>query len=62
MVTTLRSHLSAGTVLQREDLTIKKPGTGLPPERLDDVVGRTLARSVTADQLLAPEDIENFSR
>lgn len=54
--------MTAGTVLRREDLTIKKPGTGLPPERLDDVVGRTLARSVTADQLLAPEDIENFSR
>ena len=31
---------------QREHLAIKKPGTGLPPERLDDVVGRRLARAV----------------
>jgi N-acetylneuraminate synthase len=27
---------------------IKKPGTGLPPERLEDIIGRRLARPVTA--------------
>jgi N,N'-diacetyllegionaminate synthase len=53
--------LPAGTVLAREHLTIKKPGTGLPPERLDDVVGRRLRRALTADQLLAAEDIEGLT-
>ena len=56
-----KAALPAGTVLGREHLVIKKPGTGLPPERLDDVVGRRLARAVAADQLLAPEDIEGFT-
>jgi len=53
--------LAAGTVLAREHLLIKKPGTGLPPERLDEVVGRRLTRAVAADHLLAPEDVEGLS-
>ena len=53
--------LPAGTVLTREHLRIKKPGTGLPPDRLDDVVGRKLARAVTTDHVLAPEDVEGLS-
>jgi N,N'-diacetyllegionaminate synthase len=56
-----KAPLPAGTVLGREHLVIKKPGTGLPPERLADIVGRRLARPVAADQLLAAEDIEGFT-
>ena len=39
---------------------IKKPGTGLPPERLDEIVGRRLAAAVAADQLLTADDIEGL--
>jgi N-acetylneuraminate synthase len=53
-----RTALPAGTVLTREHLALKKPGTGLPPERLEDLVGRTLKVPVKADHLLALEDIE----
>ena len=53
--------LQAGAVLTRADLRVKKPGTGLPPERLDEVVGRRLRRGVAADQLLAVEDIDGLS-
>jgi N-acetylneuraminate synthase len=56
-----RDALPAGTLLSSEHLAIKKPGTGLPPHRLDDVIGRRLTRAVAADQLLAPEDIEGFT-
>jgi len=55
-----RQALAAGTVLTRDQIAIKKPGTGLPPARLDDVVGRRLAKAVAADQLLAAEDIEGL--
>jgi len=55
-----RRALPAGAVLAAADLAIKKPGTGLPPERLADVVGRKLARAVEADQLLAIDDIEGL--
>jgi len=53
--------LAAGTVLTRDQLAIKKPGTGLSPARLDEVVGRRLTRAVAADQLLTTEDIEGLS-
>ncbi len=56
-----RRALPAGAVLQREDLAIKKPGTGLPPDRLADLVGRRLARPVAADQLLAAEDVDGLA-
>jgi N,N'-diacetyllegionaminate synthase len=55
-----RRALPAGTVLAAADLAIKKPGTGLPPERLADLVGRTLRRPVEADQLLAADDVEGL--
>lgn len=55
-----RQALPAGTVLTRAHLAVKKPGTGLPPARLDEIIGRRLARDVAADQLLVPEDIEGL--
>jgi N-acetylneuraminate synthase len=55
-----RRSLPAGTVLSAADLAIKKPGTGLPPDRLADLVGRTLRRAVEADELLATEDVEGL--
>jgi N,N'-diacetyllegionaminate synthase len=48
-------------VIAREHVAIKKPGTGLPPDRLEEIIGRRLARRVTADQVLAAEDIEGFA-
>jgi N-acetylneuraminate synthase len=56
-----REALPAGTVLAPEHLVIKKPGTGLSPERLREVIGRRLTRSVAADQVLAVEDIEGLT-
>jgi len=55
------ASLPAGTVIEREHVVVKKPGTGLPPDRLEDVIGRRLARPVTADQVLAAEDIEGLA-
>jgi N-acetylneuraminate synthase len=54
--------LPAGTVLTREDILVKKPGTGLPPDRLDEVVGLRLSRAVAADHLFTADDIEGLSR
>jgi N-acetylneuraminate synthase len=51
-------NLKAGSILKADDLTLKKPGTGLPPERLADIIGRRLKRSVTADTLIEESDFE----
>jgi sialic acid synthase SpsE len=57
----LRQQLPEGTVLRREHLVVKKPGTGIPPAHLERVVGRRLTRALDADHLLAPEDLEGFT-
>jgi N,N'-diacetyllegionaminate synthase len=56
-----RHAIAAGTVLTRDHLAIKKPGTGLSPDRLDEVVGRRLRRSVDVDEVLSADDVEGLS-
>lgn len=53
-----RENLPAGTVLDKEHVTVKKPGTGIPAARLDDIVGKRLIRDVQVDELLTGEDLE----
>jgi N-acetylneuraminate synthase len=51
-----RRDLPAGTLLAPEDLTVKKPGTGIPAARLASVIGQRLVRDVKADELLRETD------
>jgi hypothetical protein len=44
------------------DLTVKKPGTGIPISHLKDVVNRTLKRPVTANTLLSEDDLEEVTQ
>ena len=53
----LVSSRSAGDVLQREDLTTKKPGSGIPASRLEELIGKTLAVDVSSERLLRIEDL-----
>ena len=50
--------LAHGDVLTPDDLALKKPGTGLPPERLPTLVGRRVRRDISTDALIQVEDIE----
>ena len=52
-----RVDLPAGTMLEAEHLTIKKPVTGIPASRLPEVVGRSLRRDVRADETLKETDL-----
>jgi len=49
--------LPAGTRLERDMLTCKRPGTGIPPGSLDAVLGRTLARALAEDEPLGWRDL-----
>jgi sialic acid synthase SpsE/CMP-N-acetylneuraminic acid synthetase len=55
---TTTQALPAGHVIAAEELTIKRPGTGIEPWRLAEIVGRRLATSVEADMPLRPEHLE----
>lgn len=52
-----RTDLPAGTVLKREHLTVKKPGTGIPAAKLSELVGRKLRRDVRKDEMIREEDL-----
>jgi sialic acid synthase SpsE/CMP-N-acetylneuraminic acid synthetase len=49
--------LPSGHVIRRSDITVKRPGTGIPARRLDAVMGRTLRRNVEANHLLHEDDL-----
>ncbi|MEM7625178.1 MAG: N-acetylneuraminate synthase family protein [Planctomycetota bacterium] len=49
--------LPAGHVLERSDLVVKRPGTGLPAGRFESLVGAKLRRGVRGDVPLRAEDV-----
>jgi len=53
-----RRNIEAGTILTNDDVTLKKPGTGIPAARLPEIVGRRLKRSIAADTLISVEDFD----
>ena len=50
--------LDAGGTVRPGDLVALRPGTGVPPGRLDSIVGRRLARPVRAGAPLELDDLE----
>jgi sialic acid synthase SpsE len=52
--------LKPGDKLKRDDLDVKRPGTGIPPNKLNDLIGRTLVRNVGRDTLIKESDISEL--
>ena len=52
------ADLPAGTLLKKEHVTTKKPGTGIPADHIQVVIGRRLEHEVRRDELLRIESLE----
>lgn len=52
----LVNDITAGTLLKEEDLIMKRPGDGISPFALNEVIGRTTKRDLGADAKLSWED------
>ncbi len=50
--------LKAGDRLELDDLGVKRPGTGIPPEKIDQLVGKILLRDIEADTLIMEADLK----
>lgn len=48
----LRRSLQAGECIREEDLTVQRPGTGIPAETIGEVIGREVTCSVPAGTML----------
>jgi N,N'-diacetyllegionaminate synthase len=53
--------LEAGTIITREMLAVKRPGSGIQPDRLVDVVGMRTKRSLRLDETIGWDDVEGGS-
>lgn len=49
--------IPAGTIITRDMLTLKRPGTGIDPTAIDAVVGKKAVHDIEADALLSMTDI-----
>jgi len=51
------SNLPAGTVLTPEHLRLKKPGIGIAPSEMFNLVGRTLSREMGKNEMISFDDL-----
>jgi N,N'-diacetyllegionaminate synthase len=49
--------IAAGEILSGDNLSLLRPGTGIPPSRFDEVLGKRALRDLPAGQVLAWDDI-----
>jgi len=49
--------IQRGTPITRDMLTTKGPGTGIPPTKLEQVIGKTIKKDIDEDMVLIEEDI-----
>lgn len=52
-------HLEAGKVIGKDDITAKRPGTGMPADLADYLIGRTIKKDIEYDTILKWEDFES---
>ena len=53
-----KKQIPTGTVLKNEHLTFKRPGTGLSPALLGEILGKKIRNEVASDQLINWSDLE----
>jgi len=51
------NDMEKGSLINRVDVGFKKPGTGINPMRIEEVLGRKLKRAVKSDDLLSMGDL-----
>jgi sialic acid synthase SpsE len=48
-----RRAIAAGEAFTEENITTKRPGTGISPMRWDEVLGKVATRSFQSDEMIA---------
>lgn len=51
--------IPAGTVIKKEMLTLKRPGTGIPPKDIDGVIGRKSAKTIVTGQIITRDKVSS---
>ena len=51
--------LKVGDILTHDNISCKRPGTGISPDKIDEILNKKVLRDIEADTLIKLEDIEN---
>ena len=54
----INAALPKGSILKKDNLSIKRPGSGIYPKFIDEVIGKKLLKSVEEDHILEWNDLE----
>ena len=52
------SNMKKGSLVKNSDIAFKKPGSGIPPSKVNEIVGMRLKRDVSSVELLKWDDID----
>lgn len=50
--------VKSGEIIKLEDMNVKRPGTGVSPDKIKDLIGKTLLKDIEADTLILETDIK----
>jgi N-acetylneuraminate synthase len=50
-------RISKGAIIEESMIALKKPGTGMPPRKYLEVVGKRARRDIETDRLITEDDI-----
>lgn len=53
-----RNQISAGEIITQEKIWSKRPGTGIPSYKMDEIIGKTMRHDVEGNVMLRYEDFE----
>ena len=54
---TTKNKLEKGQIIERKDLTYKRPGTGIKPDEIKYILGKKVNKDIDKDKLIKWEDI-----
>ena len=52
----VKRNMKAGELIKEEDITFKRPGTGIPPTKIHLLINKTLNKDKIANELILEED------
>jgi len=54
----LNQDVPEGTIITRDMLSIKRPGTGIPPKFINEIVGKTVVNDLKSQTVIKWENLK----
>ncbi|MHA1344308.1 MAG: N-acetylneuraminate synthase family protein, partial [Promethearchaeota archaeon] len=51
-------NLKKGDIIREENITTKRPGTGIPPNQFYNIIGKKVSRDISENSIIKWDDIE----